>query len=145
MSNLLILDFDGVIMNDYQELYPQIPDLIKELSKHYVLAIASFNRRVKILLKKWKLDSYFLAIRSRTNFEWNYSHHEILTLFGLSKTKQIKSMLKNELQNKNFDDIYFFDDNVYNIYKVRLKNPNIKSILVDKGVGLTKDNLIGLI
>lgn len=140
-NDILIFDFDGVLSIPYthpEEYYPQIPDLIKELSKNYVLCVASFNPRASLVIKKWGLHSYFSVTREGSNFKWSEEYNEEYRK-GLSKSQQIKDIMKNlfHTEEKQYNhNIYFFDDDQDNINEVKEKLSHVKTVFVDNKHGL---------
>lgn len=144
--HLIILDFDGVLGIPYThppKIYDGLHDLLTELSKTYLLALASFNPEAYPTLIANKLDHLFCAFRAGHN----HNHPAPVApeykgpTLGLCKAMQIESILDNELKDTQVSSITFFDDDDYNIELVSTKLSHIKSVKVKTETGFTKKYL----
>jgi hypothetical protein len=140
---LKIFDFDGVLSMPYtmpEEYYKQIPNILSSFNITDVLCcVASFNPRAKLAIEQWKLDHHFIAFRSGSNDIWsnNLDEYKQEYRIGLKKSKQIQSMLSNELKDYKIENIEFYDDDKLNIKEVENELSHINCCLVDNNIGFT--------
>jgi predicted phosphatase len=141
---LLFCDFDGVLAIPYTnpvELYPNIPDLLRQLSHSYTLCLASFNPTALDELKRFDLLSLFVAVRAgRHELHHMSSIHE-----PLCKVAQIRSMY-NEMgvEFQTLDTrVWFVDDTISHIENVRKNLTGIQCVWVDSTTGLTMGHFDG--
>ena len=131
-KEVLVFDFDGVLSIPWsmpEKYYPQIPELLQNLSKKCILCVASYNPRAELAIRDyWKLDKYFTCMRSGANHTWNEFYNENYRK-DLCKGNQIVHMLKNEIKELGckINKITFFDDDPINIKIVNEKLPQGKN------------------
>jgi HAD superfamily phosphatase (TIGR01681 family) len=141
---VLVFDFDGVLAITWTnpELhFPQIPALLKALSKKHILCVASYNPRAKIAIEAWDLHHHFTCIRAGANHHWEGEYDENVRA-DLCKSKQIVSMV-DELKGlgHDIDDIMFFDDDTININVVNEKLPHVTTVLINKYKGIRMEDV----
>jgi hypothetical protein len=137
---VIAVDFDGVLgePDTHPELfYPEVPEVIKSISERFHLVLASFNPRAKIAVKEWGLYPYFSACRAGANHDWRRMYDPSYQA-TVAKSVQIKHMLF-QIGWLQDHDVWFFDDNETNIKEVEQNMVNVKAVLVDSKVGLTKE------
>lgn len=134
---LKVFDFDGVLAIPWTHPecdYPQIKKDLLQLPSNTICCVASFNPRAEIAIKGWGIDSRFLAFRSGSNHVW-YEQYEQVYRSDMSKSKQIQSMLNDELKHWNISRIEFYDDDALNIQQVNEAMPHVHTYLVDSEEG----------
>lgn len=122
LNPIVIFDFDGVLAFR-DKLFHNVEKIIKILhDNHFILCIASFNRRSLNILKINNLDHLFSAWRCGGNYktsvnsiEYDYTMKDLV----ITKETQIQGLLK-ELTDKQLyisdkQRIIFFDDNDDNV------------------------------
>lgn len=149
-KKLLIFDFDGVLAIKWtmpEEYFDQIPDLIRKLSKDYILCVASFNPRAQVAIKNWGLEEYFICMRYGSNYTWVDIYKEEYRE-NMTKANQIIHMIENEIDQMNklnnkfeYGDVVFFEDNIKNILNVNEKLPWIKTVLINSDIGVNLSDM----
>ncbi len=138
LNKVFFLDFDGPLAIPWtvdENHWGHIPELIPRLAQKGTLCLISFNPGAEDALIRWGLRHHFKACRSGTNFPRPQGAYQEEWRHGLSKAKQITSILENELQGIKDYDCAIFDDDAKNLNHVHAEL-NIRCYYVDSDQGL---------
>ena len=142
---VIFLDFDDVLHDtDKESPYADTLHNIRSIhdSGDYILAIASFNNEAHKTLAAWKIRDCFTAMRVGANHAWHMQgrggigrgswkpKYRNEWALSVSKSRQIQSMLRNELSGYNIKD-----DLDENVADVREQCPGVTAVKVDPSVG----------
>ena len=137
--SIYIFDFDGVLAIPWTQPeipFPNVIVFLRDLhSTGKKLCLASYNPAAVRALESWGVSNLFTAMRAGSNKPWSGNYTEEYRI-GMSKSKQIKDMLVNELYPHKAEDCVFFDDTIENIALVNRELPQVHTILIDTIRGL---------
>jgi len=105
----LVFDLDFTLIDEDKQLYPGLFDLLHRLKREgNHLSIASFNGSARTILTMLKVSELFDIIIGYISFDKRKHLIAIKDFYGV-----------------DFDDMYFFDDDIFNIIDAKILGMNV--------------------